>query len=82
MAPILVLRSNIKPAYSAVHTFKVEAPVWRFLSWLMGFDDGRCRCTSSTHGHLPGQCRKDAARSGALCASCFEQAADKFQDTH
>jgi hypothetical protein len=56
--------------------------MWRFLRWLLGIDDSRCRCASGTHGHAPGRCCNDATRSGGLCASCFMHAVDRFQDTH
>jgi hypothetical protein len=56
--------------------------MWRFLKRFFAHDENRCRCASSTHGHEPGQCRNAATRADGLCASCFEHAADRFQDTH
>jgi hypothetical protein len=56
--------------------------MWRFLRWLLSQDNSRCRCESGKHGHAPGQCRNGATRSDGLCASCFEHAANRFQDTH
>jgi hypothetical protein len=56
--------------------------MWRFLKWLFGVDDDRCRCASGTHAHAPGQCRNDATRAGGICASCYHRIADRFQDTH
>jgi hypothetical protein len=56
--------------------------MWWFLRWFFGQDINRCRCTIGKHGHAPGQCRNGATRSDGLCASCFEHAANRFQDTH
>jgi hypothetical protein len=54
----------------------------RLLRRLLHQDENRCRFASGSHGHATRQSRNAATRSDGLSASCFEHAADRFQDTH